>query len=103
MYDATQDAYNWYSAVTKIGQLKKVQDTLDFEMAEKIQDLNFDQAKKILIPYLENHKKSSVANFERIMKEQLAKYFAAAVLRLEKVTGHPLAIQNCAENRTRNS
>ena len=70
-------------------------------MAEQIQDLDFQQAKAILVPYIRKTKRTEALEFRKIMAEQLARYFEPAVARLEEVTGHPLAVEDCAENRAR--
>ena len=99
LYNQTQDAYNWYSAITKFHQQKKLQKATDIEIAEKITDLDFSQAKNILIPYIKQNKNSAAKEFQKIMTEQLEKYFNSAIIKLEQTTGHPLAVKNCAKNR----
>ena len=99
LYDEVQDAYNWYSAIVKFGQMKKLKSTEDLQIAEQIQDLEFQQAKDILVPYIKKTKKPEALEFQKIMTEQLAEYFEPAVAKLEEVTGHPLAIEECAANR----
>ncbi len=101
LYDLTQDAYNWYSAIVKFGQKKKLKHPVELEIAEKIQDLDFDQAKEILVPFLKNTKQAEAEKFKGIMEKQLEQYFESAVQKLEQMTGHPLAIKNCAKNRAR--
>ncbi len=100
LYDLTQDAYNWFSAIVKFGQKKKIKYQAELEIAEKIQDLDFPQAKKILLPFLKDTKQAEIEKFKLVMEKQLEQYFGPAVQRLEKMTGHPLAIKNCAKNRT---
>ena len=99
LYDEVQDAYNWYSAIVKFGQMKKLKSTEDLRVANQIQNLDFPQAKAILVPYIQKMKKAKALEFQKIMTEQLAKYFEPAIKKLEKVTGHPLAVEDCAENR----
>ena len=53
IYDITQDAYDWYNSLNNFGEIKKLKNAQDIEVAEKIIGLNFSEAKKILIPYLE--------------------------------------------------
>ena len=102
IYDEIQDAYNWYSAINLFHQINKLKDEDDLEIAKKIIGLNFSQAKEILIPFIcKRNKRISMSpkKFERIMREQLVQNFDLAVKKLEKVTGHRLAVKNCAKNR----
>ena len=102
IYDEIQDAYNWYSAINLFHQANKLKDEDDLEIAKKIIGLNFSQAKEILIPFIRKRNKKismSPKKFERIMRGQLEQNFELAVKKLEKVTGHKLAVKNCAKNR----
>ena len=102
IYDEIQDAYNWYSAINLFHQINKLKDEDDLEIAKKIIGLNFSQAKEILIPFIcKRNKKISMSpkKFERIMRGQLGQNFELAVKKLEKVTGHKLAVKKCAKNR----
>lgn len=56
IYDITQDAYNWFNAINNFGGIKKLKDAQDIKVATQIEGLNFSEAKKILIPYLEKKK-----------------------------------------------
>ena len=102
IYDEIQDAYNWYSAINLFHQINKIKDEDDLEIAKKIIGLNFSQAKEILVPFIcKRNKKISMSpkKFERIMRGQLEQNFELAVKKLEKVTGHKLAVKNCVKNR----
>lgn len=99
IYDPTQDAYNWYSAITKFNQKKKLQRPAELEIAEKIQGLDFAQAKEILLPFLENTKQTEAEKFKLVMEAQLKQHFEQAVQKLEEMTDHPLVIKDCAKNR----
>lgn len=63
-------------------------------------ELNFSEAKKILIPYL-NERNTRVEmtpeRFKEIMENELNEKFGLAIQRLEEVTGKPLAVNGCAK------
>lgn len=101
LYDLTQDAYNWYSAIAKFNQKHKLTSPSDQKIANSVEKLSFDQAKPILLPYLESQKRTQALDFQSVMEHQLTEYFPQAVQKLEQTTGHPLAIQNCAKNRAK--
>ena len=67
-------------------------------------ELNFSEAKKILIPYL-NERNTRVEMtpelFKEIMENELNEKFGLAIQRLEEVTGKPLAVNGCAKNRAK--
>ena len=104
IYDITQDAYNWYNSLNNFGGIKKLKDAQDIEIAKKIMGLNFSEAKKILIPYLEERNtriEMTPKRFKQIMNDELNEKFELAIKRLEEVTEHPLAIKDCAKNRAK--
>ena len=67
-------------------------------------ELNFSEAKKILIPYL-NERNTRVEmtpeRFKEIMENELNEKFGLAIQRLEEVAGKPLAVNGCAKNRAK--
>ena len=67
-------------------------------------ELNFSEAKKILIPYL-NERNTRVEmtpeRFKEIMENELNEKFGLAIQRLEEVIGKPLAVNGCAKNRAK--
>lgn len=102
IYDIVQDAYNWFNAINSFHQEKKLNNIEDQEIAKKIRGLTFSESKGILIPYLkERNKKSALSpeHFKEVTSDQLNKNFELAIKKLEQVTKHPLAIENCAKNR----
>lgn len=106
LYDITQDAYNWFMAITQWDQAHKIKNDDFQKIAKNIRqnNLNFSDAKKLLIPFIRRHNKSasmSVEEFEKIATMQLAEKFQPAITKLEQVTKHPLAIQDCAKNRAK--
>ena len=104
IYDITQDAYNWFNAINNFGGIKKLKDAQDIEVATQIEGLNFSEAKKILIPYLEKRNKQiemTPERFKQSMSDELNEKFELAIRRLEEVTEHPLAIKDCAKNRAK--
>ena len=104
LYDITQDAYNWFSAINNFHQEKKLHNVADRQIAQKIRGLSFDEAKQILIPFLQERNQKiemSPHKFQQIMSTQLRKDFDVAIQKLESVTGHPIALADCAKNRAK--
>lgn len=101
IYDLEQDAFNWFTAVNQFNQENKPHLKKDRCIANEIKNISFDKAKKILIPYLKTRKNLNIdlLDFNNILQEQLDKHFNNAVVKLEEVTKHPLAIENCVKNR----
>ena len=82
IYDITQDAYNWFNSINNFGGIKKLKDAQDIEVAEKIMGLKFSEAKKILIPYLEERNEQiemTPERFKQIMSDELNEKFELAI------------------------
>ena len=48
IYDITQDAFNWYSAIVEFGQGKKLKDPADQGIIKQISGLDFQAAKEVV-------------------------------------------------------
>ena len=104
IYDITLDAYNWYNSINNFNSARKLKTEEDKKIAKQITGLSFAEARQILVPFLERRNQEiemTPQKFYEIMNNQLKEKFNIAIEKLERVTGHALAVKDCAKNRSK--
>lgn len=104
IYDITLDAYNWYNSINNFGSARKLKTEEDKKIAKQITGLSFAEARQILVSFLERRNQEiemTPQKFYEIMNNQLKEKFDTAIEKLERVTGHALAVKDCAKNRSK--
>lgn len=98
IYDLDRDIWNWYYGVNYFPNLDQLDDDADKQIFAKVDGLkSIERADPILRPFLlakHNNLNSQLNKFMKIAKNEFAKKFEVACDILEKITKHPIAIDN---------
>jgi len=98
IYNIDRDIWNWHYGVNDFGNFDQLTDVPDRDIFKKVKGLKkIEQASLILRPFLKtklDDSNSQLNKFIKIAEREFAEKFNDACDILEKITKHPMAVDN---------